>query len=149
VVVGICLGAQLIADVLEAGVRANAYKEIGWFPVYLNNKALDLPMTEVFPSQWDAFHWHGDTFDIPEGARLLASSEACRNQGFVYKERVVGLQFHLEVTRPGADGLVRHCANELKDDDFIATPEEILSPDAPFEESNDLMIRLLDYLNGL
>lgn len=149
VVLGICLGAQLIAQVLGAGVRANAYQEIGWFPVYLDSRSLDHPVAEVFPSQWEAFHWHGDTFDIPEAARLLASSAACRNQGFIYKDRVVGLQFHLEVTRSGAAALVENCGGELKTDDFVALPEEILSAEAPFEESHDLMIKLLDRLNTI
>ena len=149
VVVGICLGAQLIADVLGAGIRANAYKEIGWFPVYLHNRILDHTVADALSPQWDAFHWHGDTFDIPDGARLLASSRACHSQGFIYRDRVVGLQFHLEVTRIGAAALVEHCAADLKSDEFVSTPEQILSPDAPFEESHQVMFRLLDYLNSL
>lgn len=149
VVIGICLGAQLIADVLGAGMRTNAYKEIGWFPVYLHRNVLNHPVAEVFPSQWDAFHWHGDTFDIPEGACLLASSRACRNQGFIYGQRVIGLQFHMEVTRSGAAALVQHCANDLKMDEFVSTPDQILAPEAPFEQSHQLLRKLLDYLNTL
>ena len=110
VVLGICLGAQLIAQVLGADIRANAYKEIGWFPVYLDSDVLAHPISEVLPSQWDAFHWHGDTFEIPEGGRLLARTSACRNQGFIYNDRVVGMQFHMEVTRSGAAELVKNCA---------------------------------------
>jgi GMP synthase-like glutamine amidotransferase len=149
VVLGICLGAQLIAEVLGAPVRKNAFKEIGWFPVYLERKSMDHPLVEIFPSQWDAFHWHGDTFDIPDGARLLASSSACRSQGFVYGDRVVALQFHLEVTRKGAQALVENCGAELKTDEFVATPEQILAPDAPFEASHRMMFQLLDHLNSL
>lgn len=149
VVMGICLGAQLIADVLGSGIRANAYKEVGWFPVYLHRNALNHPVAEVFPSQWDAFHWHGDTFDIPEGARLLASSCACRSQGFIYRERVIGLQFHMEVIRSGAAALVQNCAYDLKMDEFVSTADQILAPEAPFEESHQLMSKLLDYLNTL
>lgn len=149
VVLGICLGAQLMAEVLGAGVRTNAFKEIGWYPVYLERESLDHPLVEIFPSQWDVFHWHGDTFDIPDGARLLATSSACRSQGFVYGDRVVALQFHMEVTRTGAAALVKHCSADLKTDEFVATPEQILAPDAPFEESHRVMIQLLDYLNSL
>lgn len=149
IVLGICLGAQLIAQVLGSGVRANAYKEIGWFPVYLDFEALAHPISETFPSQWDAFHWHGDTFDIPEGGRLLARSSACRNQGFVYNDQVVGMQFHMEVTRAGAADLVKNCAADLKMDEFVSTPDQILSPHAPFEESHKVMTSLLDYLNTL
>ncbi len=149
VVLGICLGAQLIAEVLGATVRTNAFKEIGWFPVYLERKSMDHPLVEIFPSQWEAFHWHGDTFDIPDGARLLATSSACRSQGFVYGDRVVALQFHMEVTRKGAAALVEHCGADLKADEFVATPEQILAPDAPFEASHRIMTQLLDYLNSL
>ena len=149
VVLGICLGAQLIAEVLGAGIRSNAYKEIGWFPVYLESDSLDHPLAGIFPSQWDAFHWHGDTFDIPDGARLLASSTACRNQGFVYGDRVVALQFHMEVTRSGAAALVQNCAGDLREDEYVATPELILAPEAPFEVSHQVMSKLLDYLNSL
>jgi GMP synthase-like glutamine amidotransferase len=149
VVLGICLGAQLIAEVLGAAVRKNAFKEIGWFPVYLERKSLDHPLVEIFPSQWNAFHWHGDTFDIPDGARLLASSSACRNQGFVYGDRIVALQFHMEVTRTGAAALVEHCGDEMKTDEYVATPEQILAPDAPFEASHRMMTQLLDYMNTL
>lgn len=149
VVLGICLGAQLIAQVLGAGIRPNAYKEIGWFPVYLDSDVLAHPISDVLPSQWDAFHWHGDTFEIPDGARLLARTSACRNQGFVYDDRVVGMQFHLEVTRSGAAELVKNCAVDLSVDEFVSTPEQILSPQAPFAESHEVMARLLDYLNTL
>ncbi len=149
VVLGICLGAQLIAEVLGASIRKNAYKEVGWFPVFLERKSLDHPLAQIFPSQWDAFHWHGDTFDIPDGARLLATSSACRSQGFVYGDRVVGLQFHMEITRAGAESLVKHCAADLAADEFVATPDQILAPDAPFEASHKVMTQLLDHLHNL
>ncbi len=149
VVLGICLGAQLIADVLGAGVRANAYREIGWYPVYLHGGILDHPIAGVLDPQWEAFHWHGDTFDIPDGARLLVTSSACRSQGFIYKDRVVGLQFHMEVTRTGAAALIENCSDDLKHDEFVSTPEQILSAHAFFEDSHKMMFRLLDYLNSL
>ncbi len=149
VVLGICLGAQLIAESLGAQVRPNLHTEIGWFPIRLESSILDLPIAEIFPSQWEALHWHGDTFEIPDGGRLLASSAACRNQAFVYGDRVVGLQFHLEMDRPHARDLVRHCAAELIPADFIQTEQEILSADAPFSRSCALMERILDYLDGL
>ena len=149
VVLGICLGAQLIALALGASVRPNAFKEIGWFPVYLQSRTLDHPVACLFPPQWDALHWHGDTFDIPDGARLLAFTQACRNQMFVYGDRVLGLQFHLEVTRQGADDLVRHCSDELKPTDFVTPAEDILSDSAPFEASHQLMARLLDHLDHI
>jgi GMP synthase (glutamine-hydrolysing) len=149
VVLGICLGAQLIAQVLGAGIRTNAFKEIGWFPVYLDSDVLAHPICEYLPSQWDAFHWHQDTFEIPEGGRLLARTSACRNQGFVYNDRVVGMQFHMEITRSGAADLLKNCASDLGVEEFISTPDQMLSSNAPFEESHHVMTNLLDYLNTL
>lgn len=149
VVMGICLGAQLIAEVLGAGVKVNDHKEIGWFGLSRDSHLSDHSLADIFPSQWDALHWHGETFDIPGEARLLASSTACHNQGFVYKEKVLGLQFHLEVTRSGADALVQNCAEDLTVGDFISTRDEIVSSDAPFDASHDLMIKLLDHMNTL
>lgn len=149
VVLGICLGAQLIADVLGAEVRPNAFKEIGWLPIYLCNEILDHPVAELFPPQWTSFHWHGDTFGLPHGSRLIASSVACRNQGFVYSDRVIGLQFHLEVTDKGVQSLVRNCRQELTDSMFVQAESEILDVDAPYDQNHQLMGRLLDHLDTL
>jgi GMP synthase-like glutamine amidotransferase len=149
VVLGICLGAQLIAEALGASIRHNLYREIGWFPVFLNSGVLDIDIAQVLPPQWEALHWHGDTFDIPEGARLLASSEACRNQAFIFSDRVVGLQFHLEMERSHAESLVRHCAAELDNDGYVQSSREILAAEAPFDQSCALMERILAYLDSL
>jgi GMP synthase (glutamine-hydrolysing) len=149
VVLGICLGAQLIAEALGAGVRPNAYKEIGWYPVYLYRGILDHPVAGVLGPQWEAFHWHGDTFDIPDGARLLASSQACRNQGFICRDRVLGLQFHLEVTRSGAAALIENCIDDLGRDEFVSTPDRMLFADDNFTASHQVMTRLLEYLDSL
>jgi GMP synthase (glutamine-hydrolysing) len=149
VVLGICLGAQLIADVLGAEVRPNANKEIGWFPVYLCNEILDHPVAELFPPQWISFHWHGDTFGLPNGARLIASSVGCRNQGFIYGDRVIGLQFHMEMTEQRVQSLLNNCRHELTDSMFIQSEAEILKPDAPYQQNHQQMCRLLDHLDTL
>jgi len=107
-VLGICLGAQLIADVLGAKVYPGPQKEIGWFPIQRSEGA-----PGIIPEELITFHWHGDTFDIPEGATRLASSEACQNQGFVYNGRTVALQFHLETTPESMEALIENCADEL------------------------------------
>jgi GMP synthase (glutamine-hydrolysing) len=149
VILGICLGAQLIAECMGARVRPNCFKEIGWFPTFLESHALDLPIAEVLPPQWDALHWHGDTFDIPSGARLLATSAACHNQGFIYEDRVVALQFHLEMGRRHLEDLVRHAAHELVPDQFVQTAEQVLAADAPFAQARLLMEQILGYLDQL
>ena len=94
---GICLGAQLIADALGARIYQNPEVEIGWFPVQFAGAATACAPFRNFPRELTALHWHGDTFDLPQGAICLASTTACLNQAFLYKERVAALQFHIEV----------------------------------------------------
>jgi GMP synthase-like glutamine amidotransferase len=118
-VLGICLGAQLIADVLGAEVRRNRHPEIGWFPVTLSPDALRGPLADAFPPSFTAFHWHGDTFAIPAGAVPLGSSAACDNQGFLIGDRVLALQFHPEVTSAGMEDLLRACGHELRPGPFV------------------------------
>ena len=95
IVLGICLGAQLIADVLGGSVRRNEYREIGWFAVSLTEEGSTSPIFSVLPKSFVALHWHGDTFAIPPGAMRIAESQACANQAFI-KGKAIGLQFHLE-----------------------------------------------------
>jgi GMP synthase-like glutamine amidotransferase len=96
-VLGICLGAQLIASALGAAVRKNPAKEIGWFDLHFTAAAAGDRLFDGLVQE-SVFHWHGEAFDLPEGAALLASSDLCRNQAFRIGPRVYGLQFHLEVT---------------------------------------------------
>lgn len=97
-VLGVCLGAQLIAKALGARVYANGVKEAGWAPVSFSEAALRDPLFKGMTGDQIIFHWHGETFDLPSGAELLASSVDCRNQAFRAGDRIYGLQFHLEVT---------------------------------------------------
>jgi len=97
-VLGVCLGAQLIAKALGAKVYRNAVKEIGWFEIHLTEAAACDPLLAGLGPAETVFHWHGETFDLPPGAEWLAYSEACRNQAFRAGAGVYGLQFHLEVT---------------------------------------------------
>jgi GMP synthase (glutamine-hydrolysing) len=99
-VLGICLGAQLIAKTLGAGVYPNKQKEIGWYDLNPRTEAAEDPMFKSLGRTEKVFQWHGDTFDIPSGAVHLAASPLCVNQAFRYSENVYGLQFHLEVDEP-------------------------------------------------
>jgi GMP synthase-like glutamine amidotransferase len=146
-VIGICLGAQLIADVLGAKVYTGRHKEIGWFPIYREREAQESKIFRDFPSEMEAFHWHGDTFDLPSGCIRIAESAVCKNQAFVYDERVVGLQFHLEITRQGAKELISNCRAEIVEASFIQSVEEMLSTDDRFIKANERMERLLDVLS--
>ncbi|MGA2181680.1 MAG: gamma-glutamyl-gamma-aminobutyrate hydrolase family protein [Bryobacteraceae bacterium] len=97
-VLGICLGAQLIAKALGARVYRNPVKEIGWFPLHFTDAAAGDPLLAGLPNPSTVLQWHGETFDLPAGATHLASSERCRNQAFRYGSQVYGFQFHLETT---------------------------------------------------
>ncbi|MDP2646267.1 MAG: type 1 glutamine amidotransferase [Desulfobacterales bacterium] len=143
-VLGICLGAQLIASVLGARVFKNAHKEIGWFSLNKASRADDMPIGKVLPESFMAFHWHGDTFDIPKSAVPLAESAACRNQGFVYGSRVVALQFHLESSLSGIEALIDNCGSELTSAPFIQTVDLIRQGYHHIEASNTLMAGLMD-----
>ena len=96
-VLGICLGAQLIARALGARVVKNPVKEIGWYDLSPTEAGKEDPLFAKLDAVQRIFQWHGDTFDIPHGAVHLATSPDCRNQAFRYGENVYGLQFHLEV----------------------------------------------------
>lgn len=124
-VIGICLGAQLIADVLGARVTQNPYVEIGWHEVTLNNAGIGSDILRDFPKTFTAFHWHGDTFEIPAGARHLASSKACKNQAFQYKENVIGLQFHFEYSQESIEKMLDNCSDELIDAPYIQNKNQI------------------------
>ncbi len=126
-VLGICLGAQLVAEVLGAQVTKNQHTEIGWFPVYRPEGASESTVGSWLPNPLDVFHWHGDTFSIPDGALHLATSVGCKNQGFVFEERVVALQFHLEVTTDSVQSLVANGRDELISSKYISSEEQILS----------------------
>lgn len=112
-VLGICLGSQLIADVLGARVYPGPEKEIGWLPITKSESGRAHPLFAAMPDPFTVFHWHGDTFDLPAGATLLASSAGTRHQAFIYGDRVVGLQFHLENSAETIAGMVEHGADEL------------------------------------
>ncbi len=144
-ILGICLGAQLISDVLGSQVTQNPEKEIGWFPIIKNEKADQSPIAAFLPQETIAFHWHGDTFPIPEGAVPLASSEACKNQGFIYNDRIVGLQFHLESIPKSVQLLIDNCRNELVKAPFIQSVKT-LQTDEYFPHINAIMESLLEKL---
>jgi len=143
-VLGICLGAQLIADILGAKVYKNVYREIGWFPIERTTDSTLLG--PVLPERVEVFHWHGHTFDIPEGATRVAASEACANQGFVYKDRVIGFQFHLETTLQSATALIEHCGDELDGSSYVQTAEQIFAGPDRFRQINRLMDNILNCL---
>jgi len=131
-VLGICLGAQLIAAVMGARVGPNPVKEIGWFPIEaMNNDGLDIAGPVLrFPATATVLHWHGETFTLPPEAVQLARSTACEQQAFQLGARIIGLQFHLETTPEALQKMVAACGDELQPAAFVQSAEQILAADA-------------------
>ncbi len=150
VVVGLCLGAQLLADVLGGSVTQNPQREIGWFPVRLLDTAREHPLFDFFPKHPTVFQWHGDTFDVlPDGATLLVEGDVCQNQAFVYDGRVFGFQYHLENTASIIEDLIENCGDELTPTAYVQTAEELRSHPAYIEQDNAWMSTFLSKLMTL
>ncbi|MCZ7392027.1 MAG: type 1 glutamine amidotransferase [Candidatus Methanoperedens sp.] len=144
-VLGVCLGAQLIADVLDGKVSRNNYREIGWFPVTLTKDAGSSLIFSTFPRKFMAFHWHGDIFNTPPGAKKIAESEGCANQAFEYNNgRVTGLQFHLDYSAQSIALMFQNCSDEIVDGKYIQKPDEIVSHISNVQEIRKLLYLLLD-----
>ncbi len=146
-VVGICLGSQLIAAALGAEVYPNKLPEIGWFPILKTEAGAGEPLLENFDHTTPVFHWHGDTFNLPEGAKHLFYSEACRNQGYLIGNKVLGLQFHLEVTGESLQGMINHVGDELVPAQYIQSTEAILGRQELIATNNQLMYSLMNLLD--
>jgi GMP synthase-like glutamine amidotransferase len=149
VVAGICLGSQLIAEVLGGRVYKNISKEIGWFPVVRCDGTAVSRFPEKFNNSETVFHWHGDTFDMPEGAFRLFASEACRNQGFVYNEKVIGLQFHVEVTEILLENMIVNGIDEIVPEQYIQNADQLRKGSSNIKRNNELMYSILDELDKL
>ncbi|HIF63095.1 MAG TPA: type 1 glutamine amidotransferase [Deltaproteobacteria bacterium] len=128
-VLGICLGAQILARALGADVRPHHSKEIGWYQINPTPAGADDPVFAGMSDTEHIFQWHGDTFDIPSGAVHLASSPDCENQAFRYGDTAYGFQFHLEVDRPMVERwlTVPHNRQEITDLNGAIDPEQIRS----------------------
>jgi len=146
-VLGICLGAQLIASAMQAEVFANSVKEIGWFPVESVRSTINSHF--FFPEKIEVFHWHGETFNLPEGAIQIARSKGCENQAFQIGSNVIGLQFHLETTPRLAQAIVDNCRDELVEGEYIQFEQELLScPQERYSAINSVMDKVLEYLHN-
>ncbi|MDG6773873.1 type 1 glutamine amidotransferase [Thiomicrorhabdus sp. ZW0627] len=146
-VLGICLGSQLIVNAMGANVYPGENKEIGWFPVKPATDANENSFQ--FPESTDVFHWHGETFDLPEGAILLASSEGCKNQAFQLGASAIGLQFHIETTPKSAKMLAEQYGDELIPAKYIQSKQDILeASDEKYVKNQQLMSEILAFLTG-
>jgi len=160
-IIGVCLGAQLIAHCLGATVQPSRVKEIGWLPIRLTEEGQSHPLLQDLPKQaFSVFHWHGDGFDCPQGATAIATSEAWANQGFIYQTPlhkelgtwVMCWQCHFEVTK---ESIVKMVANghEAIQSGLINYPKTVQSTDEIIEGGNkyieDNNARLATILNRI
>lgn len=147
IVLGICLGAQLLAEAMGGTVSKNKFREIGWYPVNLTPDAGKSPAFRRLPQELIAFHWHGDTFSIPPNARKLASSEACDNQAFEIN-RAIGLQFHLESTQESIEKLIANGSGDLDRGRFVQDAGQIRAGYGYLPQINSAMSLLLDSIES-
>jgi GMP synthase-like glutamine amidotransferase len=144
---GICLGAQLLADALGARVVQNPAREIGWWPVTFTDEARG--HFSALPAVATVLSWHGDTFELPRGAMLLGASRACGRQGFLFEGRILGLQFHPEMSADAIARLVEAESAELTGGDSVQGAEQILAGSAKHGAgARTLLDHLLDTFFG-
>jgi GMP synthase-like glutamine amidotransferase len=144
-VLGICLGAQIIAKALGARVYRGSAKEIGWFPVQRTGSH---PFFDGLPDSFTPLHWHGDTFDLPHGAKLLAKSKIIATQAFAVGHRVLGLQFHMEATEESVRALLKSAAHEIGHGVFEQQPGTILASLTQCASLRPLLDTVLGRLTG-
>lgn len=143
-VLGICLGAQLLADVLGARTYAGDHQEIGWHRVEATLESRGHAVGGILPDRFETFLWHGDSFDVPRGATHIARSDAFESQAFVWK-RVLALQFHLEVRPDWVQRIVARDAGTLAVSEFVQSQKAVLrKPMDVYRANNAIMERLLD-----
>jgi GMP synthase (glutamine-hydrolysing) len=145
-VLGICLGSQLISAALGARVYKNDEREIGWFDVELTCFAKSNNLVFDMEDKIKVFHWHGDTFDLPENAIHLFYSRACKNQAYIYKEKVLALQFHLEQTLNSLEQMIEYGRKELTTGKFVQSEKKLLMDKKHLESNRTILFVLLTRL---
>jgi len=146
-VIGICLGSQLVAEALGARVFKNTFPEIGIMPVEWTEEAQANFLFNHFPKSQNVFHWHGDTFDLPARSIHLAKTNPCRNQAFIFRNNIIGLQFHPEVNDLLIRDMISGSSEELVNGKYIQPEEEILSNEFLLDENRKLLYTFLDKLS--
>ncbi len=126
ITLGICLGAQLLAQALGGTVRPLPAPEIGFWPVRFAANALVHPLLRGWPAKATVLHWHEDAFTVPPGAQRLGMSAGCAAQGFLWGDGLVGLQFHPEMTEAMVEKLIRYENHETaQEQEFTQTAAQI------------------------
>ena len=147
-VLGVCLGSQFIADALGSEVFKNEHKEVGWFDVDVKDENLPEMFRGIFPKTFKTFHWHGDTFNLPEGMKGFVSSKATVNQAFISKN-VVAFQFHMEMNPEGVIALIEHNETLFEEDlPFVQKPGQMLHMNEIHEANRKILFQFLDTFFG-
>jgi GMP synthase-like glutamine amidotransferase len=148
-VIGVCLGGQLLADVLGGEVTQNPQKEIGWHSITLTQAEVKSPIFAGMPREMVVFQWHGDTFSIPPGAVHLAKNQACPNQAFLWGKHVLGLHFHLEYSRESIEKMLTHCGDEIVKSPCINSVEAIRAGYDKIPQTTEWLYTILDTFTAI
>ncbi|MDX8047689.1 type 1 glutamine amidotransferase [Gracilibacillus sp. S3-1-1] len=141
-VLGICLGAQLIADAMGGKARKHTHQEIGWWNIDFRDEAKSHPLLAEFPKQLAFYQFHGDTFSLPEEAIAVAENEACSNQAFVIGNHVLAVQFHPEMNVEIVASFIDQYGASLTEQQFVQNVNEMLNNDH-FQTSKSYMYQIL------
>jgi len=145
IILGICFGAQLLAEVLGGRVFPNEKEEIGWYSIRLSPEGKQSFLFRNVPETFLTFHWHSDHFSLPRGCTVLAYSAPTPYQAYTHKDhRIAGLQFHPEYTVEMVKFFADECGHEWKKDQYVAGKEAVLSKSEKIPETYWLMEQLLD-----
>lgn len=148
IILGICFGAQLLAETLGAEIFVNPHKEIGWYEVTLTPEGQQSYLFQNVPAHFTAFHWHADHFALPPGCTRLAYSEATENQAYISQERrIAGIQFHPEYPLESVMYFVREFGDELQKGPYVAGKEKMLAQTDQVPEPYALMAAILDSMD--
>ena len=147
IVLGFCLGAQLIGEALGGKTERSPEKEVGVFPIVLTEKGREDPLFEGLPNLIPVIHWHNDMPGKTVNSVVLAYSEGCPRQILRYTPSTYGFQCHLEITKEGIKDMIKACPGDLKPSRFTQTSEELLQQN--YEAINQIMVKILDRVVGL
>ena len=145
-VLGLCFGAQLLAEILGGRVYKNTHREFGWHEVRRLKTTAATPFSSCFPERFDAFHWHSDVFDLPHSAIRLAESDVTPNQAFVYDELAYGCQFHPEVSEDCITLLIQYAGYQLEPGPKVQEASAMLPAPHALAASYALLEAMLDYI---
>jgi|APIni6443716594_1056825.scaffolds.fasta_scaffold08656_3 GMP synthase (glutamine-hydrolysing) len=149
IVIGVCLGSQLIASALGARVYKNAEPEIGFWPVIFSKEAQRDNVFRHFPSNLNVMHFHFDTFTLPEGAILMAKSIVTPVQAFRFGNNVFALQFHSELTESNLPVFTRELASEIVTGSLVQNPVEMLQKKEFCRLNNEILSQVLDEIQQI